>query len=219
MRVVIADDAALVRAGLAAMLADGGVEVVGEVGDADALLEAVAAHGPDAAVVDIRMPPTHTDEGIVAAGRIRERHPDVAVLVLSQAVDSAYAMRLLEENPASVGYLLKERVADVATLVDSLRRLRAGECVVDTSLVSRLLAKARQHGPLDSLTQREREVLALMAEGRSNAGIGGELFLSERTVETHVSRVFDKLGLLDDAAVGNRRVMAVLTYLRQGASA
>ena len=216
MRVVIADDAALVRAGLAAMLADGGVEVVAEATDAESLQHAVDVHGPDAAVVDIRMPPTHTDEGIVAAGRLRQTHPNMGVLVLSQALDSSYALRLLEENPASVGYLLKERIAEVATLVDSLRRVTAGECVVDPAIVSRLLSKARHRGPLDTLTSREREVLALMAEGRSNAGIGAELFLSERTVETHVSRVFDKLGLIDAPSSGNRRVLAVLTYLREG---
>ena len=216
MRVVIADDAALVRAGLSAMLADGGVEVVAEATDAGSLVQAVAGQRPDAAVVDIRMPPTHTDEGIVAAGRIRLLHPEVAVLVLSQAMDTSYALRLLEENPTSVGYLLKERIAEPATLVDSLRRVVAGECVVDTSIVSRLLSRARRQGPLDTLSPREREVLALMAEGRSNSGIGQALFLSERTVETHVSRVFDKLGLLDVPTSGNRRVLAVLTYLRAG---
>jgi DNA-binding NarL/FixJ family response regulator len=218
MRVVIADDAALVRAGLAAMLADGGIEVVAEATDAESLLQTVDLHGPDAAVVDIRMPPTHTDEGIVAAGRLRQLHPHMGVLVMSQALDSSYAMRLLEENPASVGYLLKERIAEVATLVDSLRRVMAGECVVDPVIVSRLLSKARHRGPLDTLTSREREVLALISEGRSNAGIGQALFLSERTVETHVSRVFDKLGLHDEPSSGNRRVLAVLTYLREGSA-
>jgi len=216
VRVVIADDVLLVRAGIASVLAAGGVDVLAEVGDADRLLDAVAEHRPDAAVVDIRMPPTHTDEGIAAAGRIRRTTPEVAVLVLSQALDSSYAIRLLEENPSSVGYLLKERVADVATLVDSLRRVVAGECVVDTAIVSRLLGRARRRGPLDDLTPREAEVLAAMAEGRSNAGIGERLFLSERTVETHVSRIFAKLGLLDAPSAGNRRVLAVLAYLRQG---
>jgi len=212
---VIADDAVLVRAGLTAMLEEGGVDVVADVADAEALLRSVATDRPDAAIVDIRMPPTHTDEGIVAAGRIRKEHPEVAVVVLSQALDSSYAVRLIDENPKAVGYLLKERVADVAALVESLRRVVAGECVVDPAIVSRLLSRARHSGPLDTLTDREREVLAAMAEGRSNHDIGQTLFLSERTVETHVSRVFNKLGLRDGPSTGNRRVLAVLTYLRE----
>ncbi len=215
MRVVIADDSPLVRAGLTTMLGEGDVSVVAEAEDAETLLRAVAEHSPDAAVVDIRMPPTHTDEGIVAAGQIRRQHPNVAVLVLSQALDSSYALRLIDQNPRSVGYLLKERIADVATLVDALRRVTAGESVIDPAIVSRLLQRARHRGPLDSLTDREREVLAAMAEGHSNDGISQKLFLSERTVETHVSRVFTKLGLLDLPATGNRRVLAVITYLRE----
>lgn len=216
MRVVIADDASIVRAGLGAMLADGGVETVAEVGDPDALLEAVDRCRPDAALVDIRMPPTHTDEGIVAARYIRERHPDTGVLVLSQALETSYAMRLLTDNPSSVGYLLKERVADVATLVDALRRVTSGESVVDPAIVQRLLAQVRHSGPLDGLTDREREVLAAMAEGRSNQGIAARLFLSDRTIETHVSRIFTKLDLAEVGAEDNRRVLAVLTYLREG---
>ena len=216
MRVVIADDASIVRAGLGAMLAEGGIETVAEAGDPRALLDAVDHWSPDAAVVDIRMPPTHTDEGIVAARRIRERHPGTGVLVLSQALESSYAMRLLTENPSSVGYLLKERVADVATLVDALHRVTSGESVVDPAIVQRLLAQVRHSDPLDGLTDREREVLAAMAEGRSNQGIAARLFLSDRTIETHVSRIFTKLDLAEVGAEDNRRVLAVLTYLREG---
>lgn len=215
MRVVIADDALLIRSGLAAVLRDEGVDVVGAAADAVELLALVQAEDPDAAIVDIRMPPTHTDEGIVAAGEIRQRFPRTAVLVLSQAIEASYAMRLIDTDPASVGYLLKERVADAATLVDALRRVRAGECVVDPAVVSRLLARARPRGPMDDLTDREREVLAAMAEGRSNQGIAQAMFLSEKTVETHVSRIFAKLGLVESAASDNRRVMAVIAFLRQ----
>ena len=216
MRVVIADDASIVRAGLGAMLAEGGIETLAQVGDADALLHAVDQCRPDSAVVHVRMPPTHTDEGIVAARRIRERHPGTGVLVLSQALESSYALRLLAENPSSVGYLLKERVADVATLVDALHRVTSGESVVDPAIVQRLLAQVRHSDPLDGLTEREGEVLAAMAEGRSNQGIAAKLFLSDRTIETHVSRIFTKLDLAEVGAEDNRRVLAVLTYLREG---
>ena len=214
VRVVIADDSMLVRSGVAAVLADAGVETVGEAEDGDGLLALVATVAPDVAIVDIRMPPTNTDEGIVAARTIREQFPGVAVLVLSQHLESSYAMRLLEENPSSVGYLLKDRVTDVATLTDGLRRLVAGECVVDPMIVSRLLSRARPQSPLDDLTQREREVLALMAEGRSNRAICVLLFLSPKTLETHVGRIFTKLGL-HDSPDGHRRVLAVLAYLRR----
>jgi len=215
MRVVIADDSIVVRSGIAALLASAGVKTVGEAGDGDTLLRMVATTSPDAALVDIRMPPTHSDEGIVAAHRIRTAFPDVAVLVLSQYVASSYAMRLLEENPTRVGYLLKDRIADAATLTDGLRRVTAGECVVDPALVSQLLGRARSHGPLDELTDREREVLRLMAEGRSNRAICSLMFLSVKTVETHVGRIFTKLGLADTSDT-SRRVLAVLTYLREG---
>ena len=215
MRVVIADDAVLIRSGLAAMLTEGGIETVGQATNASELLDLVASTAPDAAVVDIRMPPTHTDEGIVAARRIRALHPDVAVLVLSQYVDSSYAMRLLQQSPTAVGYLLKDRILDVSTITDALRRLVAGECLVDPAIVARLLSRARQHTPLDDLTAREREVLGLIAEGRSNRAICDLLFLSPKTVETHVNRIFSKLGLVE-AADGHRRVLAVLAYLRQG---
>jgi len=216
MRVVIADDSLLARAGLATVLAEGGVTLVGEAGDGDALLAQVEATRPDAVVVDIRMPPTCTDEGIVAATRIRERHPGVGVLVLSQAMETSYALRLINDGPVGVGYLLKERIAEAVTLVDALRRVAAGECVIDPMIVSRLLSRARSRGPLDDLTGRERDVLAAMAEGRSNQGIAAALFLSEKTVETHVSRIFSKLGLVDVPVADNRRVLAVITYLRAG---
>lgn len=214
MRVVIADDSLLIRSGLVALLADGGIDMVGQACDADELLTLVAEQDPDAAIVDIRMPPTHTDEGIVAAGEIRRRFPRTAVLVLSQAMEATYAVRLIDANPASVGYLLKERVADVATLIDSLRRVIAGECVLDPAVVSRLLARARAPGPLDDLTVREGEVLAAMAGGRSNQGIAKAMYLSEKTVETHVSRIFAKLGLVEVAPGDNRRVLAVVAFLR-----
>ena len=215
MRVVIADDAVLIRAGLATLLRDAGIEVVAQAGEAGELLRLLRTATPDAAILDIRMPPSHTDEGIVAARMIREEHPDVAVLVLSQYLESSYAMRLLEENPAAVGYLLKDRISHPSSLTDALSRVVAGECLVDPAIVGRLLARARRRSPLDELTAREREVLALMAEGRSNAGICQLLTLSPKTVETHVNRVFGKLGLAEETD-GHRRVLAVLTYLRQG---
>ena len=215
MRVVIADDAALIRSGLATLLGEAGIETVGQAGDAEALLRLVGQVQPDAAIVDIRMPPGHSDEGIVAAGRIRAEHPSVAVLVLSQYLESSYAVRLVQENPAAVGYLLKDRIAHAATLSDALHRVVAGECVVDPTIVGRLLARARRHDPLDTLTPREREVLALMAEGRSNGSICHALTLHPKTVETHVSRVFTKLGLAEEVD-GHRRVLAVLAHLRQG---
>ena len=214
MRVVIADDSALVRSGLTMLLTQNGVEVVGEAADGASLLALVEAIGPDAAIVDIRMPPTHTTEGIEAAKAIRAQYPDVAVLVLSQYTESAYAMDLVQENPTGVGYLLKDGVVSAATLNDALRRVTAGECVVDPALVRRLLSRARRPDPLQGLTPREVEVLGLMAEGRSNAAIGDELGTGLKTVETHINRVFTKLGLAEDTS-GNRRVLAVLTYLRR----
>jgi DNA-binding NarL/FixJ family response regulator len=213
VRVVIADDSMLVRSGVIAVLADAGVETVGEAEDATRVLDLVRSTAPDVAIVDIRMPPTHTDEGLVAATAIRQQFPNVGVLVLSQHLEATYAMRLLEENPSAVGYLLKDRVTDVATLTDALRRLVAGECVVDATIVSRLLGRARPRSPLDDLTDREREVLGLMAEGHSNRAICDRLFLSPKTMETHVTRIFTKLDLRDSPD-GHRRVLAVLTYLR-----
>src|SRR5829696_4983024 len=171
MRVVVADDVMLVRSGLARLLSDAGVEVVGEAADADDLLRIVALDQPD---VDIRMPPTHTDEGLVAARRIRQRYPRTAVVLLSQYLEPRYAQRLLADQPGGLGYLLKERVSDIAVLVDALRRVTEGECVIDPTIVARLMQRRRPDSPLTLLTQRERDILALMAEGRSNAGIAGE---------------------------------------------
>jgi DNA-binding NarL/FixJ family response regulator len=211
MRVVIADDAAVIRDGIARLLTDEGIEIVGRAGDGDTLLELVERRRPDVAIVDIKMPPTETDEGLVAADRIRERHPGVGVLVLSQYVESAYALRLLEQQTTGTGYLLKQRVADVAVLTDALRRVAAGECVVDAWIVTRLLR--RRAGPLESLSEREREVLALMAEGHSNAAISRRLFVTPKTVEAHVRHILQKLGI-DETADYHRRVLAVLVYLR-----
>jgi len=213
VRVVVADDMMLVRSGLARLLTDAGVEVVGEAADADALMRLVALERPDVATVDIRMPPTHTDEGLVAARRIRERYPTTAVVVLSQYLEARYAQRLLADQPGGLGYLLKERVSDIAVLVDAMRRVIEGECVIDPTIVYRLMSRRRPDSPVSRLTPREREILALMAEGRSNAGIAGELVVSERTVETLSAQVFRKLGLEPSPDI-NRRVLAVLTLLR-----
>ena len=218
MRVVVADDVMLTREGIVRLLHDSGIEVVAEAEDADALLRHVRLSRPDAAIVDIRMPPTHTDEGVVAAQQIRAEHPDVGVLVLSQYVEPSYAMRLLEEHPERVGYLLKERVFDVAILVDALRRLADGETVIDPTIVSRLIGRRRREDPLKALTEREREVLGLVAEGLSNKAIAGRLFVTERTVEAHVKQIFLKLRL-DVNPESHRRVLAVLAYLRAGAGA
>jgi DNA-binding NarL/FixJ family response regulator len=213
MRVVVADDVMLTREGITRLLTDAGVDVVGEAGDAASLLRAVRTTQPDAAVVDIRMPPTHTDEGLVAAQQIRAEHPDIGVLILSQYVEPHYAMRLIEEHPERIGYLLKERVFDVANLIDALRRLADGETVVDPTIVARIFARKRLAGPLDKLTGREREALALVAEGLSNRAIAARLFVTERTIEAHVKQIFLKLGLSTDPG-SHRRVLAVLAYLR-----
>jgi DNA-binding NarL/FixJ family response regulator len=213
MRVVIAEDMALLRAGIGRLLADRGFEVVGGAEDADGLLRLVERTRPDAALVDIKMPPTHTDEGLRAAAEIRERHPATAVLLLSSYLDVRYAATLFENHPGGTGYLLKERVGDAGVLGDALRRLSHGECVLDSAIVSRLLNRAREPGPLDELSPREREVLALMAEGHSNQRIRELCFLSPKTVESHVHSIFMKLGL-GNATPSRRRVLAVLTYLR-----
>jgi DNA-binding NarL/FixJ family response regulator len=212
VRVVIADDAPLIRDGVARLLTENGIEVVAQVGDADALLASVAELAPDVALVDVRMPPTHVDEGLRAARDIRSRHPDTAVLVLSQHLELEYAIRLVEQRPERVGYLLKERVARVEQLLDAVERVAAGECVVDRAVVEELLARRRQAAPLEELTPREREILALMAEGRSNQGICRALWLSPKTVETHIRGAFTKLGIRE-APEDNRRVLAVLAYL------
>ena len=216
MRVVIADDTMIMRAGLARLLADAGVEVLESASDVEGLHRAVALRSPDVAIVDIRMPPTYTDEGLVAARRIRATWPETAVLVLSQHLVPEFALRLLEDQPAGSGYLLKERIGDIAVLVDVLRRLVTGETVVDPSIVTALFARRRRDRPMETLTPREREVLALVTEGRSNLAIAQRLSIAQRTVEAHVSQVFDKLGLPDDSHT-NRRVLASLTYLQSEA--
>lgn len=214
MRLVIADDAVLVREGIAHLLIENGLEVVDQVGDADGLLASVRDARPDVALVDIRMPPTHTDEGLRAARDIRSRYPETAVLVLSQHLEPEYALRLVEERPEKVGYLLKERVGRVQQLLDAVERVAAGECVVDRAVVDELLARRRRVDPIAELTPREREILALMAEGRSNQGICRTLWLSPKTVETHIRGAFAKLGIRE-APEDNRRVLAVLAYLRR----
>ena len=218
MRVVVADDAMLTREGVVRLLRDADVDVVAEAEDAEELLRHVRLTRPDAAIVDIRMPPTHTDEGLVAAQQIRAEHPEVGVLVLSQYVEPSYAMRLLEEHPERVGYLLKERIFDVAILVDALRRLADGETVIDPTIVSRLVGRRRREDPLAELTAREREVLGLVAEGLSNRAIAGRLFVTDRTVEAHVKQIFLKLRL-DANPESHRRVLAVLAFLRAGGAA
>jgi DNA-binding NarL/FixJ family response regulator len=214
VRVVIADDVMLVRSGVARLLTDAGVDVVAEAADADELLKAVALDSPDVAVVDIRMPPTHTDEGLVAAQQIRERHPGVAVVLLSQYLQPRYAERLLADQPGGLGYLLKERVSDIAVLVDALRRVTQGECVIDPTIVARLMRRRRVDSPLGRLSARESEILSLMAQGRSNSGIAGQLGISDRTVEAACAALFRKLDLEPSPDL-NRRVLAVLAALRR----
>ena len=213
MRVVVADDVMLMRAGIARLLADAGVEIVGEAADAAQLLRQVAGSHPDVAIVDIRMPPTQTDEGLVAAREIRTRHTEVGVLVLSQFLSPSYGIQLLQDHPERTGYLLKERVSDIAVLVDALQRIADGECVLDPTVVARIVARSRQQEPLAELTDREREVLALMAEGRSNAAIAERLVVTQRTVEAHVRQILSKLDL-HESSDNHRRVLAVLAYLR-----
>ena len=213
LRVVLADDATVIRQGLARLLAEEGFDVVAQVGDAGDLLAHVNRDRPDIAIVDIRMPPTFTDEGLVAAQEIRAAHPEVGVLVLSQYVDVAYAMKLISEESQRVGYLLKDRIADVPELAAALQRIAAGGSVVDPSLVAELVAAPAAENPLAELTAREREVLALLAEGRTDRGIATLLYVTPKTVEAHVRSIFRKLNLPADATE-NRRVHAVLTFLR-----
>ena len=204
MRVIVADDAVLVREGITALLRSSGVTVVAQAGDGGQLVRLVEEHRPDVAVVDIKMPPTYTDEGLVAAQRIREEHPGVAVLVLSQYLEVAYAVRLVEQHPEMVGYLLKERVFSGEVLLDALQRLVEGETVVDPTIVSMLFGRRRRTDPLAVLSNREREVLSLLAEGLSNRAIAARLIVAERTVEAHVTAVFAKLELPDSPEAHRR---------------
>jgi DNA-binding NarL/FixJ family response regulator len=213
MRVVIADDTMLLREGVALLLGEAGFEVVGQADSAEALIASVDETKPQVAIVDLRMPPTHTDEGLRAALAIRARHPQVGVLVLSQHADVGLAMKLLADGAEGVGYMLKDRVADLEDFADAIRRVAAGGSALDPTIVSQLLSKRRAKGPLDEISAREREVLELMAEGRSNGGIAERLEISERGVQKHVTSIFDKLGIAGGSD-DNRRVLAVLTFLR-----
>ena len=210
---MIVEDELLLREGVARLLADAGVDVVATVETAEGLLERLARVRPDVVLMDVRLPPTHRDEGIVAAREIRAAHPETGVLVLSHYIESSYALRLLEDQPERCGYLLKERVSDVAILVDALSRITEGECVVDPTIVKQLLRKPREPGPLDALTERERDVLGAMAEGHSNDAIARLLFIAPKTVEANIHRLLQKLDIAESPA-SNRRVLAVLTYLR-----
>jgi DNA-binding NarL/FixJ family response regulator len=214
LRLVIADDSVLVREGITRALSARGFEIVAQAGDGDELLRKVAGHAPDVALVDIRMPPTGTDEGLRAAGRIAGAHPGVGVLVLSDYLEPEFATRLLESGTPGRGYLLKDSVTDLDRFADSIRRVAAGESVVDTAIVRRVIGTLRIEDPLADLSDREREILALMAEGRTNHAIAGHFVISERTVESHVGSVFSKLGLANTPD-DHRRVLAVLAYLRR----
>ena len=214
LRVVLADDAVLLREAIAASLAAGGFDVVGQADGVEGLVELVGATSPDVLIVDVRMPPTHTTEGLEAARAIRASNPELGILVLSQIIETRHAVDLLRENPSGIGYLLKDHVTRIADLGDAVRRVAAGESVIDPEVVARLLGRQRGHTPLDELTVREREILGLMAEGRSNQGIADQLVLEPKTVEGHVTRIFSKLGL-EPATEDHRRVLAVLTYLRE----
>jgi serine/threonine-protein kinase len=213
MRVIVAEDQLLTREGIVSLLEGAGVDVVAQVGDADELLRQIPRLQPDIAVMDIRMPPTHTDEGLVAAARIRADYPQIGVLVLSQYLEASYALRLLEHQPERIGYLLKERIFDVGNLMDALSRIAAAETVLDPTIVAQLMGRRRRNNPLGRLTEREREVLALVAEGRSNKGVALRLFVTERTIEAHLTQIFAKLGL-SGSDLQHRRVLAVVTFLR-----
>ena len=212
MRIVIAEDSVLLRAGLTRLLVDAGEEAVATVGDADSLLDVVDRHEPDLAIVDVRMPPTHTDDGLRAAIAVRGRWPDVGILVLSQYVEETYATELLASDTGGLGYLLKDRIADVAEFMEAVRRVGDGGTALDPEVVAQLLARTRRRDPLARLSPREREVLGLMAEGRSNGAIAGELVVSAGAVEKHISNIFTKLDLPPDDH-GHRRVLAVLRWL------
>ena len=214
LRIVLAEDQVLLRQGIARLLGDAGFEVVAEAGDAPDLLRKVAAHRPDVAVVDVQMPPDQTDDGLRAAITIRERHPEVAVLVLSQFVEQRYAVDLIGASAERVGYLLKDRVADFTGFADAVRRVAAGGSALDPAVVSEMLGRRRRDDPLDELTPREREVLALMAQGRSNRGIADALEVTTHAVERHVSGIFSKVGV-SEAPADHRRVQAVLAFLQR----
>jgi len=213
VRVVVADDSVLLREGIVRILGDAGFEVVGQAGDAEDLIRKVAAHKPDVAIVDVRMPPTNTDDGLRAAQRIRSEQPETGVLVLSQYIEEGYALELLSENAEGVGYLLKDRVADVERFTDSVKRVGEGGSALDPEVVAQLLGRRRREDPLAELSPREREVLELMAEGRSNHAIAEQMVVTERAVEKHVTSIFGKLKL-PPTAEDHRRVLAVLRYLR-----
>jgi DNA-binding NarL/FixJ family response regulator len=213
MRVAIVDDMLLIREGLSVSLADRGIEVVAQAADAQNLHALIENHRPDVVVLDIRMPPTFTDEGLKAAAELRIAFPDVGILLLSQYVDSSYAVRLLHDAPERVGYLLKDRIMHIATLVDALQRIAHGETVIDPAIVSRVIGRRRTGGPLNELSSREAEVLGLLAEGLSNKAISERLSINDRTVETHITQIFMKLGLTSSPDT-HRRVLAVLTLLR-----
>jgi DNA-binding NarL/FixJ family response regulator len=213
LRVVIGEDDVLMREGMARLLAEAGCEVVAQAGDADDLLRKVLAHRPDVAVVDVQMPPRGEDDGLVAAQELRRRLPGTGVLVLSQFYEDSYALDIIGDSAEGVGYLLKERVGDVAAFVDAVRRVAAGGSALDPQVVGRMLGRRRSAGPLDDLTPRERDVLAAMAEGKSNLGIAQSLFVSEAAVEKHVTGIFQKLEIRQ-STTEHRRVLAVLTYMR-----
>jgi DNA-binding NarL/FixJ family response regulator len=213
VRVVVAEDSVLLREGIVRLLSESDLEVVGQAGDAQDLLRKVGAHKPDVVIADIRMPPDNTDDGLRAAIEIRDRHPGIGVLVLSAYVEEAYALELVSDDASGIGYLLKDRVADVNGFVDSVRRVGNGGSALDPEVVSRLLGRTTRTDPLGELTAREREVLELMAEGRSNKAIAGELVITARAVEKHVTSIFGKLNL-EPTDEDHRRVLAVLTFLR-----
>ena len=213
LRVLIAEDHLLLREGLSRLLTERGFEVAAQAGDAPELLRKVSAHHPDAAIVDVQMPPHHTDDGLRAAIEIRHRHPEVGVLVLSQFREEAYAMDLVGEDARGVGYLLKDRIADLDLFADAVRRVAAGGSALDPEIVAMMVGRRRKHDPLEVLTARERQVLTLMAEGKSNLGTATTLGVTVAAVEKHVSRIFGKLGLRDEP-LEHRRVLAVLTLLR-----